>query len=647
MRNMNTKALTMSLLVAIIMLLPFAASAQRSDSFFSGFEDDDYENRIAFIGLGNQPFGTEPAPVGSGLLVLTVAGAGYAALRRKRSDKSGKSRKTYTTCVLALAMVLAFTGCKKKIEPVVHDNGNSVNITLNVNGGGRHGIVLDQESGYSPVAYREGDVIYVGDGSSYVGSLTCQSDGTTFTGTITPSPTADNLYFYYVGGLTPQNWVGETSFTVDIHDQSNTNTAMDNTNKLPVLSVGTEDYYSGKVEFDCILENKCALVKFRLLAKAGEDGLANVRISNMLTEAKIDFANPNQGIAPTGTLDAITLYCGPSNNGEQTVTNMYLRWAILLPSDAERSGYIIVEEMGNNFKFYKETTIPEINPEDVNYLYGPLALNNNTTNETTDPLFVVSENYNVVRFSPGNIQYQASTNTWRFANNQYDYVGGTIRNITGIGNVQYGNVYENSAQCTNASIASNYSGWIDLFGWGTWSNGKDPWEARTENQYYQGSAEFNHTIVGDANDDWRILTQKEWANLSKMHNLKRKIGAATIEMGDEKINYVRGKLILPYNWVGSPELGTTNGWKATEITTEEWASYWLVKGAVFLPVDGYRNGTSVLNSNQYSTNSSGMYWSVTPYNNDQMCYASFSSSATITTGNYVNKFLGCSIRLVR
>lgn len=642
MENMNCKALTMSLLVAIIMLLPFAASAQRSDSFFSGFEDDDYENRIAFIGLGNQPFGTEPAPVGSGLLVLTVAGAGYAALRRKRSDKSGKSRKTYTTCVLALAMVLAFTGCKKKIEPVVHDNGNSVNITLNVNGGGKHGIVLDQESGYSPVAYREGDVIYVGDGDSYVGSLTCQSDGTTFTGTITPSSTADNLYFYYVGGLTPQNWVGATSFTVDIHDQSNTNAEMDNTNKLPVLSVGTEDYYPGKVEFDCILENKCALVKFRLQADAGD---SKVRISNMLSEAKIDFANPNQGIAPTGTLDAITLYCGPSYNGEQTVTNKYFRWAILLPSDAARSGHVIVEESENNFKFYTEVSIPAINPESNNYIYNPLDLDNAT--ETNDPLFVVSDNYNVVRFSPGNLQYQPSTNTWRFANNQYDYVGGTIKNITDIGNVQYGNVYENSVQCTNALIANDYSGWIDLFGWSTWSDGMNPCEARTDYQYYQGGTEFHHPLKDDNHNDWRILTDKEWACLSKIHNLKRKIGAATIVMGAEKINYVRGKLILPYNWENSPELVKDNNWKATEITAENWANYWLPNGAVFMPVDGYRNGTNVVNANQYSSGSSGMYWSVTPNGSERGYVASFAASATITVSSNMYKYFGCAVRLVR
>ena len=59
-------------------------------------------------------------------------------------------------------------------------------------------------------------------------------------------------------------------------------------------------------------------------------------------------------------------------------------------------------------------------------------------------LFTINEEGDQVRFSQGNLQYQASTNTWRFAENQWDYVG-----------------------ADNSNISSEYDGWIDLFGWGT------------------------------------------------------------------------------------------------------------------------------------------------------------------------------------
>ena len=69
-----------------------------------------------------------------------------------------------------------------------------------------------------------------------------------------------------------------------------------------------------------------------------------------------------------------------------------------------------------------------------------------TTNLTEGALsgdFSVSETEKV-RFSKGNLQYQASTNTWRFAENQWDHLGED-----------------------NVNASSTYEGWIDLFVFGT------------------------------------------------------------------------------------------------------------------------------------------------------------------------------------
>jgi hypothetical protein len=61
----------------------------------------------------------------------------------------------------------------------------------------------------------------------------------------------------------------------------------------------------------------------------------------------------------------------------------------------------------------------------------------------TTGVFSVGEDKQML-FSPGNLQYRPSTNTWRFAEQQYDAMG--VR---------------------NQFIAPDYTGWIDLFGWGT------------------------------------------------------------------------------------------------------------------------------------------------------------------------------------
>ena len=79
-----------------------------------------------------------------------------------------------------------------------------------------------------------------------------------------------------------------------------------------------------------------------------------------------------------------------------------------------------------------------------------------------------------VRFAPGNLQYQASTNTWRFAEHQWDVIGSD-----------------------NSDISSTYSGWIDLFGWGTsgWNSGANcyqPWSVSVDDSdYFPGGSPNN------------------------------------------------------------------------------------------------------------------------------------------------------------
>ena len=82
------------LATAFIMMIGLFANAQGRDGFFSSY-DNGYNNRggamedpnslIHFPGQGITETGNDPAPLGSGLLVLTALGAGYAVARKKRS----------------------------------------------------------------------------------------------------------------------------------------------------------------------------------------------------------------------------------------------------------------------------------------------------------------------------------------------------------------------------------------------------------------------------------------------------------------------------------------------------------------------------------------------------------------------------------
>ena len=237
---------------------------------------------------------------------------------------------------------------------------------------------------------------------------------------------------------------------------------------------------------------------------------------------------------------------------------------------------------------------------------------NNTNNDGTNNDGMLPGAFSVsatqqVHFSQGNLQYQASTNTWRFAEHQYDYVGDG-----------------------NSNISSTYGGWIDLFGWGTsgWNSGAvcyQPWSTSTTySDYYPGSSYTNgltgayaeadwawHNAIsngGNAAHQWRTLTRSEWDYL-----LNSRTNASS-KQGTGNINGVVGLIILPDNWTlpsGCSFIAgfasSYNDWTHNNYTLTQWTEM-EASGAVFLPAAGYRYGTDV----DYCVGFEGAYWSSTP-----------------------------------
>ena len=196
-------------------------------------------------------------------------------------------------------------------------------------------------------------------------------------------------------------------------------------------------------------------------------------------------------------------------------------------------------------------------------------------------LFTINADGDQVWFSQGNLQYQASTGTWRFAENQYDYVGED-----------------------NENISTTYSGWIDLFGWGTGSN---PTLSSTDYSYYGTFTDWGSNTISNggntANSGWRTLSQVEWNYL-----LYTRANASS-KMGGGSVNGVHGEIVLPDSWTLPAGLTFTagqNGWQ-NSYTLAQWALM-EAAGAVFLPTAGYRYGTSV-----YNVGNTGIYWPSTPW----------------------------------
>ena len=129
------KALVLSFVLAMICALP--ASAQRNDNFIGWEENNALRDPDPITiwtgvnGITNNPF--NDTPLGSGLLILVAAGAGYTVARRKRSFRKG------TTLMLAFVMLLGMTQCKKKVDTISQEIvTNGTKITLDIDNGSKY-----------------------------------------------------------------------------------------------------------------------------------------------------------------------------------------------------------------------------------------------------------------------------------------------------------------------------------------------------------------------------------------------------------------------------------------------------------------------------------------------------------------------------
>ena len=219
-----------------------------------------------------------------------------------------------------------------------------------------------------------------------------------------------------------------------------------------------------------------------------------------------------------------------------------------------------------------------------------------------DGLFTINDHGGKVYFSQGNLQYQASTNTWRFAKHQWNYIGGSDC---------YGVHYGNVEGSTNSLVSSTYDGWIDYFGFGAsgWDNGNlfyHPYDIGSEETSYQYEIDYGFGPMGNltgenANADWgvynailnggnrpglwRTLTKSEWEYILNERNGSRFAFA--------KVNEVYGFLLLPDDWntntynlnyINSPEAPLDSN----KISLSDWAVL-EAKGVVFLPCGGWSN----------------------------------------------------------
>lgn len=236
-------------------------------------------------------------------------------------------------------------------------------------------------------------------------------------------------------------------------------------------------------------------------------------------------------------------------------------------------------------------------------------------------LFTVNADGDQVWFSQGNLQYQASTTTWRFAEHQYDYVG-----------------------ADNENISSTYSGWIDLFGFGTGSN--PTLSTTTANPDYSTFVDWGTNAIdngGNQSSLWRTLDVDEWSYLFYTRT------DASLKYGTGNVGGLGGLIILPDSWTtpdgcsftpGFTTYGTDADWSRNSYNSAQWDRM-EAAGAVFLPAAGGRNHGMISGNG-----TRGYYWSSTHYGLGSAGCVAF-ASYRFWPFDYWDGAGGCSVRLVR
>lgn len=251
--------------------------------------------------------------------------------------------------------------------------------------------------------------------------------------------------------------------------------------------------------------------------------------------------------------------------------------------------------------------------------------------------FTINASGEKVLFSQGNLQYQASTNTWRFATNQYDYIGSA-----------------------NANISDSYTGWIDLFGWAT--NGLEANTATGKMPYYTGttdedygpsitSGEFDKTIYdwGKAIDDsWHTLSNAEWnyifagrASYSSLYGFGRLFGVNGVFLLPDDWSWSETSIATAATAAGFAWSGGAKTFSSNIISNNTLWSVMESAGAVFIPAAGYRQGTTI-----NMPGDGGDYWSSTASSDKKAYRTSFYNEHLSLSNNY-GRSDGISVRLVR
>jgi len=693
----NVKALAIFVFFMAGLFVSTTMNAQSTDFFFRVDNDDIYNDRAADgITIEGMHYENPTAPLGSGLLFMVAAGAGYAVLRRKRALKNG------TTLLIMFALLLGMTQCKKKVVFPVETG--TIYMTATASNCAKTVFVPnmgDGNSGFNWNSTGNEYVVVSGNSTGYLGELLAVAPGgnaatnrTEFSGTITaPSANDTKLFFFYLGNGSHTQSVGTASTIIDFSDQANGTTLSVTDYLIAVEELSTDEVEinGSQCHVTIDLRVKTAIAFFKLAGFASassENETVYLHGADVYSSAEINFKTgevigKDKGYINVGTNNADGFYVSLIDSGTTTATTLQF-------DSNSNNGSIVFSNGIKGRMFYSDQLEQE---------FIPLSITATATlsEDVLPGLFSVAQG-KMVRFSKGNLQYtRPDLNTpwsecqWSFMEPQY------------------------TVEESDEDVGINYCDKtkITLLGWGC-TGGKDTQFGANENYfkpnntkadsavYYQdeegkwhvisypysdqygpyGSARSlsvaNHSdwgwCMGGEQSPWRTLSSHEWTWLlgcedsgSGLPNGTTATPGVTCRRsstvcGKENARFLRaeinlsrsrvsGLIIFPDDYTQPDGITLTatyinyqtpydGSWGHYDIISEDdWAEM-EAAGAVFLPNASFRIGTYIYTG----YNAPGNYWSSNSIGNtDARCLNVYGERLLIYSAGRCN---GCSVRLV-
>ena len=691
MKKLNFKALTLPFFVAMIVLLPFSTTAQGSDGFFRANESENYQNRDISITSGTTLGGAtqmDPtAPLGSGLLVMVAAGAGYVALKRRNSKKARKSRVTFMSCIAALLVLLTLTNCKKKEIITSNNTDGGIFITLDATYGG-------DKTGFNP---GDGTFIWTNDATEYIyvggdhhgdnpdtyvmGVLSGTGNGKnnmTFSGTLTTPPSnGEKLYFYYLGS--GERIADNQHNNRCLADQDGT---LANVTKHH-LAIGYDNYTTNKTSFSTTLNMAMSIARIDLNGFGNVGAEVRIYGEDVFSTCEVDYPNGQIVGKARGSIKT-TIQSG--GNYIALIPSTQTKTTLHFISDTKegsmdfepgiKAGYYYAHSDGSPLTF---TQAIVDRSEPVGMLSGE---------------FTISSSGNKVKFSKGNLQYIGSATKpyWKFADNQYDYLGTTTGQYSSADNVDR----DLFGWGTSGYHNNKYDGNLYYYPYSTINSGAPYGPTCNQSDYTDPTNNFMSTSIdydwgmhnairhgnayneSDAPGKWRTLSNEEWVwilgPINPAPNPGTNCRTSTTVSGVANARYApanlpdgtHGFIVFPDGFK-VPEDPNTNesisierinqgfinsSWGgANDYTGDNEYKWGLLEdaGCVFLPIAGQRVGTA-----EPATNGAGYYWTkiaaTNSNSNAKTVYIDYRyplafPNSVPKSGNYTRSY-GCSVRLV-